>query len=103
MPKLVWRVKLVAELQPYMPAEASPHGFACSRNNRAEVSHQPIRRREREVQRLKSPGSAQRFVSMHSATYSSFNVQRHLISHRALRILRAEAMAQWHAATAVAA
>ena len=31
VPKLVWRVELVAELQPYMPTEASPHDFACSR------------------------------------------------------------------------
>jgi transposase-like protein len=71
-------------------------------NNRAEVSHQPLRRRERKMQRFKSPGSAQRFASMHSAVYNTFNVQRHPISRRTLRAFRAEAMAQWHAATAAA-
>ena len=53
------------------------------------------------MQRFKSPGSAQRFVSMHRR-YNTFNVQRHLISRRTLRTFRAEAMAQWHAATAAA-
>ena len=36
-------------------------------NNRAENSHQPVRRRERKQQRFKSPGSAQRFLSIHAA------------------------------------
>jgi transposase-like protein len=38
------------------------HEQGCGKNNRAEVSHQPVRRRERKMQRFKSPGSAQRFV-----------------------------------------
>src|SRR5215207_8244959 len=42
------------------------HEQGLRRNNRAEVSHQPVRRRERKMQRFKSPGSAQRFVSMHA-------------------------------------
>jgi len=37
-------------------------------NNRAENSHQPIRRRERKLQRFKSPGSPQRFLAVHAAT-----------------------------------
>jgi transposase-like protein len=71
-------------------------------NNRAEVSHQPLRRRERKMQRFKSPGFAQRFVSMHAATYNTFNLQRHLISRRTLRTFRAQAMADWNAAVAAA-
>jgi transposase-like protein len=78
------------------------HEQGLRKNNRAEASHQPVRRRERKMQRFKSPGSAQRFVSVHAAAYNTFNVQRHLISRRTLRTFRAEAIAQWHAATAAA-
>jgi putative transposase len=48
------------------------------RNNRAENSHQPTRRRERKMQRFKSSGSAQKFLSSHAAVFNTFNVQRHL-------------------------
>ena len=44
------------------------------RNNRAENSHQPTPRREYKMQRFKCPGSAQRFLSTHAATYNTFNV-----------------------------
>ena len=44
------------------------------KNNRAENSHQPTRRRERKMQRLKSAGSAQKFLSTHAAVYNTFNV-----------------------------
>jgi putative transposase len=71
-------------------------------NDRAENSHQPTRRRERKMQRFKSPGSAQRFLAAHAAVYNTFNLQRHLISRRTLRRFRANAMKQWQAATAAA-
>jgi putative transposase len=70
------------------------------KNNRAEKSHQPTRRRERKMQRFKSPGSAQRFLSTHAAVLNTFNVQRHLTSRRALRVLRDDAFRKWQAATA---
>jgi transposase-like protein len=71
------------------------------RNNRAENSHQPTRRREYKMQRFKCPGSAQRFLSTHAATYNTFNVQRHLISAKTHRAFRAAAMNMWHEAVAV--
>ena len=70
------------------------------RNNRAENSHLPVRRRERKMQRFKSPGSAQRFLSVHAAVQNTFNVQRHLVSRNTLRALRGEAFQNWRAATA---
>jgi putative transposase len=72
------------------------------KNNRAENSHQPVRRRERKQQRFKSAGSAQRFLSVHSAVHNAFNLQRHLVSRRTLRTFRAEAAQAWQTATAAA-
>jgi putative transposase len=68
-----------------------PHEQGLRRNNRAENSHQAVRRRERKLQRFKSARSAQRFLSMHAAVHNTFNLQRHLISRSTLRIFRTEA------------
>jgi putative transposase len=76
------------------------HEQGLRKNNRAENSHQPIRRRERKMQRFKSPGSVRRFLSIHAAVQNTFNVQRHLTSRRTLRALREEAFGTWRAATA---
>jgi putative transposase len=81
---------------------AKRHEHGRWRNNRAENSHQPTRRRERMMQGFKSPGSAQRFLSTHAAAYNNFNVQRHLISASTHRVFRAEAMNAWREAVAVA-
>jgi transposase-like protein len=78
------------------------HEQGLRKNNRAENSHQPVRRRERKQQRFKSAGSAQRLLSVHSAVHNTFNVDRHLISRRTLRTFRAEAAEQWRVATAAA-
>ncbi|MHA1564221.1 MAG: IS6 family transposase [Alphaproteobacteria bacterium] len=78
------------------------HEQGLRKNNRAENSHQPVRRRERKMQRFKSAGSAQRFLSAHAAVYNTFNLQRHLISRRTLRAFRVEAAEQWNAAVAAA-
>ena len=76
------------------------HEQGLRKNNRAENSHQPTRRRERKMQRFKSPGSAQRFLSVHAAVHNTFNVQRHLTSRATLRVFRGEALQTWRAATA---
>ncbi len=71
------------------------HETGQYKNNRAENSHQPVRRRERKMQGFKSPGSAQRFLAIHSVVYNLFNTQRHLISRKTNRLFRDEAYAQW--------
>jgi transposase-like protein len=76
------------------------HEQGVRKNNRAENSHLPVRRRERKMRRFKSPGSAQRLLSVHAAVDNTFNVQRHLVSRNTLRALRDEALQNWRAATA---
>ena len=78
------------------------HEQGLRNNNRAENSHQAVRRRERKLQRFKSARSAQRFLSMHAAVHNTFNLQRHLIPRPTLRIFRTEAAAEWEAAVAAA-
>jgi len=79
-----------------------PHEQGLRKNNRAENSHQAVRRRERKLRRFKSARSAQRFLSMHAAVHNTFNLQRHLISRSTLRRFRAEAAEQWQTAVAAA-
>jgi transposase-like protein len=76
------------------------HEQGLRMNNRAENSDQPVPRRERKMQGFKSPGSAQRFLSVHAAVHNTFNVQRHLTSRRTLRTIPTEAFRSWRAATA---
>ena len=71
------------------------HDQGLRANNRAENSHQPVRRRERKQQRFKSPGSAQRFLAIHAAVQNAFYVQRHLLPRRIFRAFRAETFAVW--------
>jgi transposase-like protein len=71
------------------------HNQGLRANNRAENSHQPVRRRERKQQRFKSPGSAQRFLSIHAAIYNTFYVQRHLLPRHIFKTFRVETLAVW--------
>jgi putative transposase len=79
------------------------HEQGLRANNRAENSHQPVRRRERNMQGFKSAKSAQRFVSVHAAVYNTFNVQQHLISRPTHRQFRTAAHQSWSDATAAVA
>jgi putative transposase len=64
-------------------------------NNRIEVSHQPTRRRERQMQRFKSIRQAQRFLSAHSRMHSHFQLRRHLIPADDYRSFRDAAFRAW--------
>jgi transposase-like protein len=55
---------------------------------------------ERKMQRFKSAGSAQKFLSSHAAVYNTFNIQRHLTSAQTHRALRAAAMSTGRKAVA---
>ncbi len=68
-------------------------------NNRAEVSHQPTRQRERQMRRFKSSAQTQRFLSVHGITQNLFRVGRHLLRAVNHRILRARAFLVWNAVT----
>jgi putative transposase len=75
------------------------HDTSQYANNRAELSHQPTRVRERGMRRFKSVGQAQRFLGVHSAVYNLFNLGRHQISARHYRLFRMRAFASWKSAT----
>ncbi|GAB0119793.1 IS6 family transposase [Acidisoma sp. 7E03] len=57
-------------------------------NNRAENSHRPTRRRERQMQRFKSPSQAQCFLSAHAFIYGHFHPRRHRSTARNYRVAR---------------
>lgn len=76
------------------------HDTSQYANNRAELSHQPTRVRERGMRRFKSMHQAQRFLSTHAAVYNLFNLGRHLVSAKHYRVLRQRAFASWNGAVA---
>jgi putative transposase len=75
------------------------HDTSQYANNRAELSHQPTRVRERGMRRFKSSHQAQRFLAVHSAVYNLFNLGRHLVSAEHYRTLRQGAFVSWEKAT----
>ncbi len=64
-------------------------------NNRIENSHQPLRRRERAMQRFRRLGSLQKFVAVHSSVHNHFNQERHLYSRANFKVNRAAALTEW--------
>ena len=77
------------------------HDTSQYANNRAELSHEPTRERERGMRRFKSIKQAQRFLGIHAAVYNLFNLGRHLVSAENYRYLRTRAFASWEKAVAV--
>src|ERR687893_2457896 len=72
-------------------------------NNRAENSHQPTRRQERQMKRFKSPGQAQRFLSAHDPINNLFHLRRDHLSAHPYRAARTQAFQTWAKVTGVAA
>ena len=75
------------------------HDTSQYANNRAELSHQPTRVRERGMRRFKSPQQAQRFLTVHAVVYNLFNLGRHVVSAKNYRFFRSRAFASWNCAT----
>jgi putative transposase len=68
------------------------HAYA---NNRAEVSHEPTRQRERAMRGFRSSDQAQRFLTLHGLTQNLFRLGRHLREAVNYRILQARAFQVW--------
>jgi putative transposase len=83
-----------------LPPEAR-HRSSRYLNNRAENPHRPTRRRERQMQRFKSPAQAQRFLSAHAMIYGHFRPRRHLMTAAGYRRARAGAFRVWRQETCV--
>ena len=69
-------------------------------NNRAEVSHQPSRQRERQMRGFKSAAQAQRFLSVQGVVVNLFRLGRHRLRSADYRLLRGRAFAVWSEVTA---
>ena len=68
-------------------------------NNRAEVSHEPTRQRERQMRRFKSAGQAQRFLSVYGVVGNLFRLGRHLTRASHYREFRSSAFNEWQEVT----
>ena len=77
------------------------HDTSCYANNRAEVSRQHTRERERQMRRFKSRQQAQRFLTIHGVVQNLFRVGRHLLRSSNYRLLRSRSFSVWRAITAV--
>jgi putative transposase len=72
-------------------------------NNRAENSHQPTRKREHVMQRFKSAGHAQRFLSAFGPIREHFCPRRHRLTARDYHAQRAQRFQVWNEVTGVQA
>jgi putative transposase len=64
------------------------------RNNRAENSHQPFRRKDRAMLRFRRMRTLQKFVSVHASVHNHFNTERHLSRRSNFKLNCAAALAE---------
>ncbi len=72
-----------------------PHLNHVYANNRAEVSHQPTRQRERAMRGFSSSTQAQRFLTLHGLTQNLFRLGRPFLQAVNYRLLRTQAFQVW--------
>lgn len=99
------RVIITDKLRSYGAAKADlapgiEHRQHKGLNNRAEASHRHTRRLEKIMGRFKSPGQAQRFLSVHDQTAAMFRPKRQRLSAKSYRHARSDAFALWAEYTA---
>jgi putative transposase len=70
-------------------------------NDRVEDSHRPMRRRERQMQRFKSPEQAQDSLSAHTFIHAHFHPRRHQLEATTYRMIRTEAFNVWQPETCI--
>ena len=78
---------------------SAEHDTSQYANNRAELSHQVTRQRERQMRRFKSGRQAQRFLSIHARVNNLFRYGRHLLRAVHHRLFRARAFTIWQQVT----
>ena len=81
------------------PFPSVTHSTEQYENNRAEVSHEPTRQRERQMRRFKSAGQAQRFLTVFGVVGNLFRLGRHLTRAIHYRAFRSKAFSEWQAVT----
>jgi len=64
-------------------------------NNRAENSHQPLRRREKTMTRFRSMRSLQKFAAVQSSVLNHFNLERHFYRREEFKESRTQALLEW--------
>ena len=102
------RVVITDKLASYPPAirrvlPRVEHRRHKGLNNRAEHSHRPTRRRERVLQRCKSPAHAQQFLAPFGPISDHFRPRRHLLSAPEYHQLRQTRFGEWRSVTGLAA
>ena len=75
------------------------HSTEQYENNRAELTHEPTRQRERQMRRFKSAGQAQQFLAVHGVVGNLFRLGRHLIRAAHYREFRSRAFCEWQQVT----
>ncbi len=70
------------------------------RNNRAENSHLPFRRRERAMLRFRRMRTLQKFAAVHASVFNHFNQERSLSSRQFFKANRAAALNEWRGLSA---
>ena len=65
------------------------------KNNRAENSHLPFRRRERAMSRFRRMSNLQKFASTDASLHNHFNLDRHINRRQTFKTNRDAALFQW--------